>query len=258
MIGAIVVTGSTGASPIFCDRFEEESCLVLPRIMLKASGLVTFESGELLIELEKPAIGGGQEVLLVSSAPAILSLPESVTVPESETEVTVPLATGSDFGDVTISASATNHRADSIGVSVTPRTLNFVLAPLIGVGQANMAEIELGRPAPEDGTTISLSSSDEAAVSLSPAQVSIAGGASSASIDVMGVDEGEVVLSATAPGYADATIAVSSIHQLVSIGPVPDLVPGERRSLPVVLSRAAPAGGITVVLESTDPTIALV
>jgi large repetitive protein len=258
LIATLAVAASMGASPIFCDRFDGEPCLDLPRILLTVPDLEIFESGELLIELEVPAPAGGLQVLLSSSDATILELPGSVTVSEFQSDLSVPISTDAAYGTVRITATGQHYRAAIIEVSITPPSLAFEMGPLVEVGHTLDGGIKLSRPASDGATTIMLSSSDPSLITISPAQVTIQEGEQSAPISITGVNSGLVELSATAPGYAEDTITVRSTRSIINVGAVPELVPGERRSLPISLSEPAPAGGLTILLESTDPAIATV
>jgi large repetitive protein len=258
LIATLAVAASMGASPIFCDRFDGELCLDLPRILLTVPDLEIFESGELLIELEHPAPAGGLQVFLSSSDATILELPGSVTVSEFQSDLSVPISTDAAYGAVRITATGQHYRAAIVEVSVTPPSLAFEMGPLVEVGQSRDGDIELSQAATEGGATITLSSSDPSLITISPAQVTIQEGAQSTPISITGVGSGLVELSASAPGYADDSITVRSTHNIVTVGAIPELVPGERRSLAISLLEPAPAGGLTIVLESADPAIATV
>ncbi|MBB6087281.1 hypothetical protein [Wenzhouxiangella marina] len=257
-IGALGLISLALARPIFCDRFEAESCLVLPRVTLSATELSTFESGELTIGLEKGALPGGQDVFLVSSDPAILALPASVRMDEGETELTLPISTQADFGSVTLEATAADHQPATLEYAVTPRGLTFLSGSRVEVGHSIEASIELDRPAPQGGTVVSLSSVDASVIELAPSQLTIPAGGSQATVTLTGVGEGSVDVRASAPGYTDGTLSITGIGDILSIGQVTNLVPGQERSLPISLRAPAPAGGLTVQFESADPGVASV
>src|SRR5690606_25725106 len=58
--------------------------------------------------------------------------------------------------------------------------------------------------------------------------------------------------------YADAVAETGSTSSTVSVGTVPTLSPGQTSSLPVSLSEPAPAGGTTILLESSDTGVVTV
>jgi large repetitive protein len=105
---------------------------------------------------------------------------------------------------------------------------------------------------------VGITSSDAAVISVEPETVSIPEGETSGAFSISALREGAVVITAEAPGYADAMREVGGTNTTVSIGSIPLLAPGESRSLPISLSEPAPPAGVTILLESTDPTVAAV
>ncbi|HEX2042258.1 MAG TPA: PKD domain-containing protein, partial [Acidimicrobiales bacterium] len=232
-----------------------------PAIALAPSGLdlLTLSSGTLTVALSQPAAPGGQSVALRSDRPAAASVPPAVTVPAGETTVEVGVSTGTEAGTAAIRASAEGFATGEATVAVAARQMALALRDdLVGIGGTNPGTLTLANPAPTGGVTVHLASSDPEIATVAPSDVTIAAGETTATFEVTGVAEGSVVITASAPGFADATTTTAATDARVSIGAVPTMSPGERRSLPVSLTKPAPPGGVTVTLTSSDASVASV
>ena len=129
---------------------------------------------------------------------------------------------------------------------------------LIVVGRTVDAYVMLGEPAPPGGRTVSLESLDPGIATIAPPSVNIPEGQLSATVSVTGVVPGTTTLRATATGLPDATEQVTVTDKFISLGNIPEIAPGENASLPISLSQPAPAGGVSLTLESDAPGIATV
>ena len=137
-------------------------------------------------------------------------------------------------------------------------TLDLV-SPLIGVGRSTSGSVILAQPAPAGGVTVNLSTGNTAIATVTPASVFIAGGASSNSFSIDGLVVGTTPLTASASGFATVTedIIVTSTN-VINLGLIPDVAPGQSVSLPTSLGQPAPAGGLTINFTSSNPAIATV
>src|SRR4029077_6372487 len=65
-------------------------------------------------------------------------------------------------------------------------------------------------------------------------------------------------ITGTAPGFGPGTVDVTVTNSVISLGTLPALGPGQTTSLPISLSTAAPASGLTVTFASSNPSVATV
>jgi hypothetical protein len=130
---------------------------------------------------------------------------------------------------------------------------NVSLSPAASV----LFPVTLTVPAPPSGVTVLLSTSDPSKVTVSPASVFIAGGATSPAVtpQVSGVTFGAAVVSATASGYSSASQSVQ-VTGALTLSPASQTV---RTTGPVALtlrlSAAAPPGGLIAALSSSNPGV---
>ncbi len=136
-------------------------------------------------------------------------------------------------------------------------TLSLSIFPgNIGVtpGNTSIFRVTLSAPAPAGGQTVNLSSSNAAAATVPPF-VTIPAGSSFIDLAVTGVAAGSASITASAPNYTSASTLVT-----VTGGTAPSIVlpanvvlaVGGLADFPVSLTAAAPTGGITVSLTSSD------
>ncbi len=150
--------------------------------------------------------------------------------------------------------SATSSSFNIIGSAIT-LTVN---GPLMGIGSTLSGSFTLGSPAPVGGVVVSLTSSIPANVTISPATVSVAQGQTTGSFTYTGVAAGASILSASATGYVTGTASVTGTSSLISFGAIPTIALGGTQSLPISLGTAAPTGGLTITLTSSNTSIATV
>jgi hypothetical protein len=198
---------------------------------------------------------GGVTITLSSSDPSIASIPSSVFIPQGQTAPSSqPQVTGLKFGSVTITASAPGFDGDSQTVQVTA-TLSFSPKTLtVGAGGTGTLTLNLSAPAPA-GLTIALSSDNTSAATV-PASVAFPANATSVSVTVTAVSAGSATIHASSlPNLADttATISVALLGDIILPANI-SVNLGQSVPLPVTLSAAAPAGGTTVTLTSSDPS----
>lgn len=221
--------------------------------------LITLASGTLTVTLAEPAGPGGQAVDLTSSNPSIAAVTDSVTIAEDETSITFEVTTLVSEGTATITASAEGIGEDSATVNVSLRELELsVFNPLIGTERTSQATIGLDLPAPAGGTILSLNSSASAIAGTSTDSIEIAEDESTAVFQINGLAVGEADISVSAPGYAPASTTVFITEDMILIGILETLAPDQVGSLPIILSKPAPPGGVTVSLTSSNPAVASV
>ncbi|MBY0502299.1 MAG: carboxypeptidase regulatory-like domain-containing protein [Bryobacteraceae bacterium] len=220
---------------------------------------VTVAPGEtkpIAISLATPAGQGGVTVTLASNSTANVQVVGSVSIAQGNTTPQTPATvTGVAFGTAQITASANGYTGDSATVSVGA-ALTFTPATMtIGAGGQQNLTLSLNGPAPSS-TTINLVSSNPQVASV-PSSVVLPQNATSILVPVSGSTAGSVTISATpASGNilgTTASVTVTSSGN-VQMPPTATLSLGQSASVQVSLSVAAPAGGVTVNLSTSDVT----
>ena len=122
--------------------------------------------------------------------------------------------------------------------------------------------VNLPSPAPEGGVTVTLDSSDTSKVVVTPASVIVPQGATTPDLQpqVTGVGIGLATITAASPGYISGTGTVTVTAPTLAFAGSPlSIVIGMTGNLTLNLSGGqAPPGGLTVSLNSSDPSKATV
>jgi len=199
------------------------------------------------------APAGGVTVTLTAD-PAIVTVTSSVVVPAgATTPATQPQITGVGLGSVTVTVTAPGFTPASQIVQVnatlafSPPTLN-----LTGTATQNLT-LTLSAPAPAGGVTINVKS-DNVGVATVLATVQIAAGATTATVPVTGTGAGTTTIRASAPNVAEATASVTVTQGTIQLPSGVNVPVGQSAPFPITLSAPAPAGGVTVSLNSSDAT----
>ena len=215
------------------------------------------------IALTGPAPVGGLAISLSSGNP-VVTVPAGVTVAAGETRATFPITTSVVAADTPVIITATGAGyAKSMTLTVKAVSVRqLVVAPAAVNGGGNAGgSLVLNRPAPAGGLVVSLGSSDAAVVV--PTSVTVAAGTTTAVFSITTVPVGvntPVVVTATCGGVGrTATITVKApTPYLLMVSPAS--ITGGYTALGsrVLLNAPAPAGGLVVALESSDPAVASV
>lgn len=221
----------------------------VPSPLTVAQGLVE----KCTLSVSNPAPAGGLVIALAGGS-GLASFPASITIAESKFSASF-YVTGVAQGSGTITATATGYPAANIPVNVTPARLSLFPNYLpIAAGRASSLLLSIPNPAPAGGLTVNLESSSPSNVSV-PATASIVEGEKSTSIPVNGVIAGSAVVTASLTGFESATANVNVLPQF-NISFLPGALfmpPGVTRQTDVVISSAAPAGGLTIALTNPSP-----
>lgn len=126
-----------------------------------------------------------------------------------------------------------------------------------GVTRKSDATLSLNVPAPEQGITVTLTT-DTDVLGLDTNEIEFQANETEKSFTVTGLSTGTTSVMASSQNIVSASVDVEVSSALVSIGEVPKLSPTISRSLAISLSELAPAGGVSVSLESLDIGIATV
>jgi uncharacterized protein (TIGR03437 family) len=217
------------------------------------------------VSLTGAAPAGGTPVSLSSNSPSA-SAPAQVTVPAGLTSTTFTVNTAA-----VTSTQSPVLSAGSSGVTVTS-TLTLKAPALnlgsltcgagtTGAGSTVPCTVTLTAAAPAPGVTIALASNSP--LVTVPSNVAIATGSSSASFSSStGTPAADTTVVLTA-AWNGATVrfsltVLSSPTALLSLSCSPSTVlPGGSTMCTVALTAAAPAGGVTVAVGTSNPSVAV-
>jgi putative flippase GtrA len=212
------------------------------------------------VVLSAPAPEGGLTVALSSSHPEVATVPASVFLGANMSSIGVTV-TGKSPGATVITATAPDATPGTANVTVVaPGTINLPSNATVALGQSAPFAVSLSNAAPAGGVTLALSSSDTTKSTISPATVNIPQGATvpASQPQLQGINVGSLDITVSAPGYApvsapvQVTAAIAWDQQSVTI-PF-----NTTQNLLLRLSSAAPQGGLTVSLLSSNPAVASV
>jgi len=210
------------------------------------------------LSLPAPAPVGGTTVQLRNTDTTVLSAPASVLVPAGQSRAHFEV-TGLMDGQSRLSAHFNDFTDALATLTVRSKALVLPASVVVAPGGAADVVLEITEPAPAGGLTVHWASSNAAAVQA-PAPTTIAAGSGRAQATVQGTTLGTAELTASAAGYqaASSTVLVDAIA--IHTEPQGDITTnaGLGRTLRVLLSKAAPPGGITMVVASSAPDTAAV
>jgi trimeric autotransporter adhesin len=204
------------------------------------------------------APAGGVAVALSSSNTGFVTVPTPITIPANGTSANFNV-TGVAVGTSTITAQASGYVNGAAAITAQGLTLvvppNLLVAPGLSVGLL----VRLSAPAPTGGVTVNLHSANSAIATV-PASISVAGGATTAGVNVTGVAIGNTTITTSATGYASGltSVAVSAITLDVAPSGTIAIPQGVTQAYQVTLSAPAPAGGVAVNVSSNGPSTATV
>ncbi|MDR6842167.1 hypothetical protein, partial [Pseudoxanthomonas sacheonensis] len=258
-LGGTVLTASKVG---FVSAQSSVTVVAPPTLTLSPASLSVGQGRSVEFTLQSSVAAGpsGLEVSLVSSDPAVVSVPAAVNIASGSKIATVTVTTAS-LGNATLTAQAFEYAGGSAAISVRPASILLPEGALVAPGLTRSLPLTLSDPAPAGGLLVALQSSNPSIASV-PATFTVPAGETAANFNLTGVAVGSVNLSATAIDYQSATTAV--VVETVNIGiGSPSLsnlsVPVERtHSYVLTLSRPAPRGGVVIDLSTTNPSIATV
>jgi len=221
-----------------------------------------------VVNLAGLAPPGGLTINLASSKPAAASVPSTVTVPANASAsapftITTGYVTASTPVTITAKFSGLSATATLIVNPDGVASLNLSPTSVVG-GAASGATntVTLLAPAPPAGAPVKLSSSNPAVASLL-ASVKVAASATTSPAFKITTTEVSVstpvTITATYNGIAvQVTLTVIPLAPAsVNLGQT-SVVGGKTVSANIALNAAAPNGGITVSLSSSNPAVAAV
>ena len=191
-----------------------------------------------------------------------VSVPAGSAISISASTVTVtfvPDVHGTYEFELVVSDGSLSSAADRITITANlgGMQLELVGTPLVGVGGTATLRATLDAPAPAGGTQISLTSgSPGVATVATPATVVVPAGARVGNFTLNGVTAGSALMTATAPAFLDRNLTIAVTANVITMTPTLNVPFGQTASLPVTLAPdPAPAGGLTITIESADPTV---
>nr|WP_311465759.1 hypothetical protein [uncultured Ottowia sp.] len=204
------------------------------------------------------APAGGLNVTLSNSDSAVLQAPASLLIAAGQSSASFEV-TGLQDGESRLSAQAEGLGTGLASVTVRGKALVLPASLLVAPGAQAQGVLELTEPAPAGGLTVRLELKP-AGVATVPASIQVPAGGSQARFDIRGVALGQAKLTASAAAYRQAVAAVQVDAISLGFEPAGDLALNvdRTRTRRVKLSKAAPAGGVTVKASVKDPQIASV
>ncbi|HUQ94596.1 MAG TPA: TIGR03790 family protein [Bryobacteraceae bacterium] len=222
--------------------------------------LLEGESTTATINLASPAPPAGLNIALSTNTPAILTLPESVTVDPGATSVSFPIAASftPDMVSPIVSAD-TGSAILSNSVSVYPLLANVGLTQsTVSAGQTINGAVFLNARAPATGITVALTSTDPSVATV-PASVVIQPGLAAAAFPVTTFPVASSKTTTIRASYNDTRVSVNltAVPALSSASfTPPSAAPGASVLFEVYLNVPAPPGGVTVTLTNSNPRAA--
>ena len=214
------------------------------------------ESLALTLSTQAPA--GGLTVNLSSNNTSVATVPATATFPANSTSTSVPI-TGVNPGTAVITASALPNIAAVTATATVVAPGSIVLPSFYSVGllQTTPFPVTLGTAAPAGGLTVTLTLNDSNAT-VTPLALTFPAGLTTPTTtpQVYGAVQGYTTVTATAPGYTTASLQIHISDGIrINLPPAVTVGLGQSASYTVILDSAAPAGGTTISLSSTNPSV---
>ena len=227
-----------------------------------ASGIGGYSSAG-TVTLSGPAPAGGAVVALSSSNAAVASVVGSVTVPAGGTSASFTVSTVPVSSTATSVITATYGASASSTLTVNPPSVSSVtLSPTVVLGGANSTgTVTLNGAAPAGGAAVTLASSNTTAAQVTSPVVIPAGNTSTTFTVTTATVSTTTTVNVTASygGNASASLTVNPTLGVASISLNPTSVVGGNNSTGTVrLNMAAPTGGVSVALRSSNSSAATV
>jgi VCBS repeat-containing protein len=242
-IATVTITVNPVNDPPVADAGPDQTVTVGDLVTLDGSGSSDLVEGDLLTYLWVFLVRPDGSTATLTGATSVAS----IFIPDLPGDYVVELTV--DDGNGGTATDTRTVSADPIGMTIS------LVDTLIGVGRTTDGTITLDHPAPPGGITVTISL-DTAIATVDPTAVPIAGGATESTFVLTGVAVGATTITGSSPATEMATADVQVTDSLISIDDIPVLAPEESADLPVSITKPAPGGGLTIMLESLDPTIA--
>jgi hypothetical protein len=173
--------------------------------------LWTGQSATGTVTLNEPAPHGGTTVELVVSGieeASFVTVPATVPVPAGDTATFTITTSATAWGAATITAGGPDGNALSTSVEISAGQIVIALplpAGYLLIGQTATGTVSVRTPAPASGGHITLSTSNSAVASITPAVVDLPSGSTSATFTVTALSAGDCTISANYLGDSATT-----------------------------------------------------
>jgi hypothetical protein len=261
-----IITANRPAQGTYTNQTKTGTLFVdanfLTNLVLNPTTVLSGQSSTGTITISNTAQAGGVVVNLSSSNPNIATVPASVTVPAGSTNATFQVTTLATATDSVVQISAIRGTT-TITRNLTIKGVTFTMSAnpnsVIGGATNITGTVTLALNAPAGGVLVSLTSSAPGAASV-PASVLVPAGTKIATFPitthVVAVTQNVTITGQTQPGTTASVIVQIRAISLASLTFNPTYVKGGTFThVQVALDAPAPAGGATVNLVSSRPTI---
>ncbi len=257
-VGAVAVGSATITASTANDGPVHSVVTVLPLPALRFNPNVANVGVGRSIQVSVELAGGvaSSDIPLTLSGSG-LDFQPGQTIPQNQSSITFEV-TGTQIGQRRLTATSPGHSSATSDITVEALRLIAPSAAFVVPGTDPVVlNIELSHPAPAEGLTVAV---DNPMPGILSAQGStVTGGATHAQISLAGIQESAnpVGLTISAAGYASAGTSVTVQRIAVRLGDgIQDFVipKGSSLSLPVVLSKPAPVGGLSIDAQSSAPS----
>ncbi len=257
--GSATITASSSGYPTVTQQLQVTGTALFSPLTLSVPGTSTQF---LTLVLSSPAPPGGVTFNLTSTNTGVATAPATVTIAANAASANVAV-TGVSVGTTMIHASSLPAIADTTAsiTVVTPPAVVLPTFAVVGQTFTTLFPVSLSTPAPTGGVTIALSSSVPSSLTVSPATVFVAAGATTPSTtpQITGIELGYATITATAPGYVSASLQIHISDGIrVNLPSGISVTAGQSVAFPVILDSPAPVGGVTVVLSSSNASVATI
>jgi probable HAF family extracellular repeat protein len=246
---------------VMSANVADDVCMIVPvELRLDPRSLTGGNPSTGTVVLNFPAAPGGTLVDLLSGNTGVATVPADVTVPEGDTTADFTVQTVAVGAAVNVVISAT---ADGVTQRDTLTVLPIAVSglapasPTVIGGDSTTAVVTLSSPAGPGGSLVNLGSSDTS-LAVVPSGVTVPQGSAEAQFTIFTspvVDRDSVVISASRGGV--------TMYATITVLPYPEIrlqedtiVGGNSATLIASLAGPAPAGGVPIDLQSSDPSVA--
>lgn len=260
---AVLETFITKVTASFEARTLEAALVVAPYLSaLTVSNINVFGGNAITgrVTLFQAAPAGGAEVSLYSGNPLVVTMPDTVTVPEGQTTAIFDIQTMgvTQLTQVQLTAQYLGMARSQV-INVLPAAFQqFLFNPTrVTGGEPSRARVVLQGAVPAD-TVLNITRVSGFTNVTFPAQVTVPAGSNFVEFDVQTgfvPNNGVVRLRATGPGgFIEGSLGIDHT-QLLSVVLTPtDVIGGAVVSGRVNLTRPAAPSGLNVVLTNSNPT----
>lgn len=230
-----------------------------PLLLLPPQAVIGIEAEQTFtVSLVEPAPEGGISVAFETSGAVLYEIPDLI-IPEGHVSGALAFR-GRQAGLTTVIARADGYVSTSASIEVKER---FVVLPgsfIIAPGTTRTLAVQLSEPAPAGGVTLAITQLGDDIIGPLPATLFIPQGQTTFPVAIYGQEgsSGTIELLISDPlsnfesGTTDIVVDDFTLEFEVEIDELPEAFWEETR---IVLSQAAPAGGLLVSVESANPAI---